>query len=109
VVDAGIFLAAVRFVGIGAEVAPWPVVVGAVLLAYPFTILPAFGLGVMDAVVIASIVEVAGVEYESALVGAAMVWRVITLGGTLALGGLAMVWWRASARRNASPATTSGT
>jgi len=106
-VDAGIMLAAVRFVGIGADVAPWPVVIGAVLLAYPLTILPMFGLGVMDAVIIASIVEVAGVEYESALVGAAMVWRVITLGGTLALGGLAMAWWRASARRNPEPAPAS--
>ena len=78
--------------------APWPVVVGAALLAYPLTILPMFGLGVMDAVIIASITEVAGVEYESALVGATVVWRVITLGGTLGLGALAMAWWRASTR-----------
>jgi hypothetical protein len=98
VVDAGILLAAVRFVGIGGDVAPWPVVIGATLLAYPLTILPMFGLGVMDAVVIASIVDVAGVEYESALVGATMVWRVITLGGTLALGALAMAWWKATSR-----------
>jgi uncharacterized membrane protein YbhN (UPF0104 family) len=49
-------------------------------------------------VVIASIVDVAGVEYESALVGATMVWRVITLGGTLALGALAMAWWKATSR-----------
>ena len=98
VVDAGILLASVRFVGIGADVAPWPVVIGATLLAYPLTILPMFGLGVMDAVVIASIVDVVGVEYESALVGATMVWRVITLGGTLALGAIAMAWWKASTR-----------
>jgi hypothetical protein len=98
VVDAGILLAAVRFVGIGADVAPWPVVIGATLLAYPLTILPMFGLGVMDAVIIASVVEVAGAEYESALVGATVVWRVITLGGTLGLGALAMAWWKASSR-----------
>ena len=98
VVDAVILLAAVRFVGIDESVAPWPVVVGTVLLAYPLTILPMFGLGVMDAVIVAGITEVAGVEYESAIVGAAMVWRVITLGGTLGLGALAMAWWRASTR-----------
>ena len=98
VVDTLILLAAVRFVGIGEDVAPWPVVIGATLLAYPLTILPMFGLGVMDAVVIASIVDVAGVEYESALVGATVVWRVITLGGTLGLGALAMSWWRATTR-----------
>ncbi|MGC4174901.1 lysylphosphatidylglycerol synthase domain-containing protein [Demequina sp.] len=108
VADASIFLAAVRFVGIGADVAPWPVVVGAVLLAYPLTILPMFGLGVMDAVIIAAVVDVTGVEYESALVGAAMVWRVITLGGTLALGALAMAWWRAQAARAEAATTASG-
>jgi hypothetical protein len=99
VIDAAILVAAVRFVGIGAEIAPWPVIVGSVLLAYPLTILPMFGLGVLDALVIANVVDVAGVEYESALVGAVMVWRVITLGGTLGLGAIAMAWWRAQARR----------
>jgi putative heme transporter len=99
VVDAAILVAAVRFVGIGADVAPWPVVLGSVLLAYPLTILPMFGLGVLDAVVIANVVDVAGVEYESALVGATILWRVVTLGGTLGLGALAMAWWRATVRR----------
>jgi uncharacterized membrane protein YbhN (UPF0104 family) len=108
VVDAAILLASVRFVGIGADVAPWPVVIGAVLLAYPLTILPMFGLGVMDAVVIAAIVEVAGDAYESALVGATMVWRVITLGGTLGLGALAMAWWRASSRRQGKATELTG-
>ena len=75
------------------------------LLAYPLTILPAFGLGVMDAVVIASITDVTGVEYESALIGAAMVWRTVTLFGTLGLGALAMAWWRVSARRVAGRTT----
>ena len=106
VVDALILLAAVRFVGIGEEVAPWPVVIGAALLAYPLTILPMFGLGFMDAVIIASITEVAGDEYESALVGAAMVWRVITLGGTLGLGALAMAWWRATTSRGSATVET---
>lgn len=106
VVDALILLAAVRFVGISEDIAPWPVVIGATLLAYPLTILPAFGLGVMDAVVIASVTEVAGLEYESALVGATVVWRVVTLGGTLGLGAIAMAWWRATARRGDVSAAT---
>lgn len=101
VIDAAMLVAAVRFVGIGADVAPWPVILGSVLLAYPLTILPMFGLGVLDAVVIANIVDVAGAEYESALVGATVVWRVITLGGTLGLGALAMAWWRATTRKSA--------
>jgi hypothetical protein len=106
VVDALILLAAVRCVGIGDDIAPWPVVIGATLLAYPLTILPAFGLGVMDAVVIASVTEVAGLEYESALVGATVMWRVVTLGGTLGLGAIAMAWWRATARRGDISAAT---
>jgi hypothetical protein len=104
VVDAAILVAAVRFVGIGADVAPWPVVLGSVLLAYPLTILPMFGLGVLDAIVVANVVDVAGVEYESALIGATIVWRVVTLGGTLGLGALAMAWWRASTRGSGAPA-----
>jgi len=104
VVDAGIVLASVRFVGLGADLAPWPVVVGATLLAYPLTILPAFGLGVMDAVVIATVVDVTGMEHESTLVAATMVWRVITIFGTLALGAIAMAWWRATSRRHGTGA-----
>lgn len=105
VVDACIFLAAVRFVGLGPHIAPTAVVISAVLIAYPFTILPMFGLGVMDAVVIAAVTDVTGVEHESALVAAAMVWRVVTLGGTLALGALAMTWWRAQSRTASTDAT----
>ena len=102
VVDALILLAAVRFVGLGPDAAPWPVVVGSMLLAYPLTILPAFGLGVMDAVVIASVTDVISVDHESALVGAAMVWRTVTIFGTLALGTLAMAWWRIGVGRAAT-------
>lgn len=107
VVDSLILLAAVRFVGLSESVAPWPVVVGATLLAYPLTILPAFGLGVLDAVVIAAIADVAGAEYESTLVAATMVWRVVTLFGTLGLGALAMAWWRTMVRRAEKPAAAS--
>lgn len=106
-IDAAMLVAAVRFVGIGADVAPWPVIVGSVLLAYPLTILPMFGLGVLDAVVIANVVDVAGVDYESALVAATILWRVVTLGGTLGLGAIAMAWWRASALRSGTAASAS--
>jgi len=109
IMDALILLASVRFVGIGEAQAPWAVVVGSVLLAYPLTILPMFGLGVMDAIIVAAITDVAGVEYESALIGAAVVWRVITLGGTLGLGALAMAWWRATTRAVGSATPVSET
>lgn len=108
--DGAILLLSLRFVGLGAEAVPAPAVFGAFLLAYPLTILPLFGLGALDAIVIASWTELAGVAYEEVALAGTIVWRATTLGGTLILGALCVGWWRWSMRRvgSASESTTTG-
>jgi len=94
VVDASMLLLALRAVGVDAATLPALEVLAAFLLAYPLTILPMSGLGVVDAVLVGAWTLVAGVEHEGAIVAATVVWRVVTLGGALALGAVALGAWR---------------
>jgi uncharacterized membrane protein YbhN (UPF0104 family) len=98
-VDASILLVALRAVGVGEAVLPTLDVLGAFLLAYPFTILPMAGLGIVDALLVGGWTVVAGTEHEGAIVAATLAWRVVTIGGTLLLGAAALAAWRWRARR----------
>jgi len=69
-------------------------VLGAFLLAYPLTLFPLFGFGLLDAVIVGAWTTIAGTEQEGAIVAATIVWRVVTILGTLALGGASLLWWR---------------
>lgn len=98
-VDGTIVLVSVRAVGVDAATLPWVEVFTAFLMVYPLTILPLFGLGVLDALLIAAWVDHAGVEFEATFLAATIVWRAITLGGTLILGVAAVVWWKWTSKR----------
>ena len=58
----------------------------AFLIAYPLTLLPFFGLGVLDATLAAGWVYLAGDDLEPEIVAGLVVWRVTTLLGALGLG-----------------------
>ena len=92
--DALIVLVALRMVGVPGALLPALVVVGTFLLVYPLTALPLAGLGVLDASLVVAYTEVAGVAAEPTIVAALVLWRVVTILGALALGGLSMAWWR---------------
>ena len=100
--DATILALALRFTGIGADLIPLLLIYGAFMTAYPLTIMPLFGLGVLDAALLASFTEVAGLEHESTIVAALAIWRVVTLLGTLAMGAVVTAYWksRGAARRS---------
>jgi hypothetical protein len=104
VTDSAILLLSLRFVGISAEQLPTVEILAAFYMVYPLTILPLFGLGVMDALMLASWSEIAGPTYESTLLAGTIVWRTVTIGGTLILGAFAASWWRL---RNQSSSMTS--
>jgi putative heme transporter len=70
------------------------VVLGSFLVFYPATLMPLAGLGIFDAALLASFVEVVGVEAEPEIVAALVIWRAVTIGVTLLLGALALWWWR---------------
>lgn len=94
IADAFILLAALRAVGVPADLLPLVWVVGAFLLAYPLTAMPLAGLGLLDAALVVVFAEVAGPAVESEIIAGFIVWRVLTLGGPLLLGLAALTHWR---------------
>lgn len=98
VVDAGLIVLSVRFVGASRVDLPAVWVLTAFLVAYPLTLFPFSGLGLLDAVVIATLVARAGQEVEASLVAALIIWRGVTIGAPLVLGMVAVTWWRLSTR-----------
>ncbi len=94
IADGFILLTALRAVGVPAEALPLVWVLGAFLIAYPLTAMPLAGLGLLDAALIVVYVEVAGSALESEIIAGFVVWRVLTLGGPLLLGLIALAWWR---------------
>jgi hypothetical protein len=96
--DATILAVAVRAVGVPAADLPLLEIYAALLLIYPLTLLPLFGLGVLDAVLVAALTTAAGVALEADLIAAAVIWRVVTIVGTLALGLLTLAIWRLTTR-----------
>lgn len=99
--DGCIVLLSLRLVGVGGEQLGPVVVLGAFLLAYPLTLMPLAGMGVLDAALIAAYTDVAGLEWESEILAGLIVWRVVTVLGPLALGAVSLLWWRRHAGRDA--------
>ncbi|MFC0672698.1 hypothetical protein [Brachybacterium hainanense] len=99
VVDLLIFTASLRMLGVGAGEAPLVEVAAAYLFAYPLTMFPAQGLGVMDSAMLGSLAQTAGPGTVEPSIAAAIVWRTVTVAGPFALGLIAMLLWRRDAAR----------
>jgi uncharacterized membrane protein YbhN (UPF0104 family) len=93
VTDGVIVLVSLRLVGVDASMLPLSIVLGSFFVAYPLTALPLAGLGVLDAALIVAYTEVAGPAAEPEIVAALVVWRVVTIIGTLLLGAITFAWW----------------
>jgi hypothetical protein len=94
VVDLTMLVMSLRFVGLDTSEVPVVEIAIAYLFAYPFTLFPFSGIGLVDALVLAAIVQAGGVEVEAAAVAGLVVWRVFTIGGPLALGAIGLAAWR---------------
>lgn len=92
--DALVLLLSMRMVGVGGDVLPAADLVGGHLIAYPLTLMPLQGFGVMDAALVAAYTDVAGIEWEAEILAGLVVWRVVTILGPLTMGALALLWWR---------------
>ena len=95
-------LVALRVVGVDPEAVPTMLVLSTLLIAYPLTLFPLMGLGILDAVLVAAWTQAAGIEYESRIVAGLIVWRVFSLLTPILLGALA--WWRRTSHVDAAPA-----
>ena len=94
VADLALLALCLRFVGVGSTEVGLLEIAIAYLFAYPFTIFPLQGIGVVDALVLAALVEAGGLEIEAAAVAALLVWRVFTVAGPVLMGVGALTLWR---------------
>jgi uncharacterized membrane protein YbhN (UPF0104 family) len=94
--DILVLLLCLRFVGVGPGDASLADLAVAYLFAYPFTLFPFSGLGVVDALILAGLVESGGTSIEAAAVAGLIVWRVFTVGVPVLMGVVAVATWRRS-------------
>lgn len=97
VVDGVLVGLCVRFVGVSAQDVPLVATLGLFLLFYPLTLFPLAGLGVLDAVLLAAMVDIGGLAIEPDVVAGLVVYRVTTLLVPPLLFGLPfLAAWRAT-------------
>ncbi len=94
VADAAIILLSVRFVGVPASMLGAIPLLTAYLVAYPLTLFPYQGLGILDAVLIGTLVAEAGEAAEPGLVAGFIIWRVVTLLVPYLLGATSIIGWK---------------
>ena len=104
VVDLAALILCLRFVGVTADEVSLVWIAIAYLFAFPFTVFPLWGIGIVDALILAALVEAGGHEVEAAAVAGLIVWRVFTVGLPVLLGAVAVAAWRREvATADASP------
>lgn len=94
VCDLAILVLTLRLMGVTSGELPLADVTSGYLIAYPLTMFPAQGLGVMDSAMLASFAESAGHSVLEPAVAAVVVWRVLGVAGPFLLGLIALVRWR---------------
>lgn len=104
--EAMLVLTSVRLVGVDAEAVPTLLILSTVLIAYPLTLFPLMGLGILDAVLVAAWTQAAGVEYEARIVAGLIVWRVFSLLVPILLGVITVTWWRRTSHVDSDVAAT---
>jgi uncharacterized membrane protein YbhN (UPF0104 family) len=94
--DMLVLVLCLRFVGVGPQEASVADIAVAYAFAYPFTLFPFSGLGVVDALILASLVPSGDTVLEASVVAGLIVWRVFTVLVPVLLGVLAVASWRRS-------------
>jgi putative heme transporter len=98
VADLTLLVLCLRFVGVGPGEVTLLQIAIAYLFAYPFTLFPFSGLGVVDAVVLAALADAGGDAVEASAIAGLAVWRIFTVLGPVLLGLLALAIWRREVR-----------
>ena len=96
VVEAGVLVLCLAFVGVKLDGATVVVMVCSFMVVYPLTGLPLMGAGVLDATYAAFVSDHTAVEATD-LVAGLLVWRVAVQLVPVIVGLLTVVWWRRTA------------
>lgn len=94
VTEASVLLLALRFVGVSPSEVPAIELLVAFLVAYPLTLFPFQGLGVLDAVVTAAILATEAGADEASVVAGFVVWRAVAILGPILLGICSVGLWK---------------
>lgn len=97
-VDMLLLTLALRFVGVEPSQVSVLVIASAFFFAYPLTLFPMQGAGVLDAAIVAALVQSAGHGVTEAAIAGLLIWRLFTIAGPLLLGAGAIVVWRRTSR-----------
>lgn len=98
--DLVLLVLCLRFVGVSASQVGLAEIAIAYIFAFPLTMLPFSGIGVVDSIIIAALVQVGGHAVESSAVAGLVIWRIFTL-GVPALAGVGAIglWRRTTGKR----------
>lgn len=99
--DFAVLVLCLRFVGLGPDSLSLLDIAIAFLFAYPFTWFPFSGIGIVDALVLAALVEAGGLVVEGPAVAGLVLWRVFTVGVPVLMGLGALAFWRGTLDRGA--------
>jgi len=92
--DLAIFALCLRLMDVGSHDAGLADIASAYFFAFPLTMFPAQGLGVMDTAMLGSLSETVGAHVIEPALAAALIWRTFTVAGPFLLGLIAMVLWK---------------
>jgi len=113
--ELALLILAVRFVGLTPAAAPAPAIAAIFFLAYPLTMFPLHGAGLLDVAILLSLFGTGGGAAVDAATAGLLIWRALTVVGPYALAAIVVAIWRGTARRQRSrrpptrPSGSSGT
>ncbi|GAA4171614.1 hypothetical protein [Gryllotalpicola koreensis] len=100
-VEFALVLLAFRFVGVTPSDASTLAIATIFFFAYPLTMFPLQGVGVVDVAILLALFGTGGGPAVDAATAGLLIWRALTVAGPYALAAIAVGIWRALARRQA--------
>jgi hypothetical protein len=92
--DLALLTATMRFVGVSPAETPLLALAAAFFFAYPLTLFPMQGAGLVDVAILGALVASSGDSVAEAATAGLLIWRAFTIFGTFFLGLLAVLIWR---------------
>ncbi|GAB3927581.1 hypothetical protein GCM10011575_10320 [Microlunatus endophyticus] len=99
--DLVLLVLCLRFVGVSGSDASIIDIAIAYIFAFPLTILPFGGIGIVDSIIVAALVQSGGPTVEAPAIAALVVWRIFDLGIPVLAGLPAIALWRRTAGKQA--------
>ncbi|AYG03060.1 lysylphosphatidylglycerol synthase domain-containing protein [Gryllotalpicola protaetiae] len=97
--DLTLLTLALRFVGVDPSEASLVTIAAAFFFAYPLTLFPVQGAGVVDVAILLALSAASGDGIVETATAGLLIWRAYTIAGSFLLGAIAVLVWRGGVRR----------